>query len=411
VPRAIRYAIIAGVAAIVLLTTCSSPALPLQIARPTVAPGQVIDLAALPTVTPAANARDPVIADALPLATDLPLPVRDPRITPTLRPVAGELAQRIDRYMNDLVAARLFHGAILVARRGEVVISKGYGEADVGVPNTSLTRFRLASVTKQFTAMGILILHHQGKIGLDVTICEYLTECPDTWQPVTVRHLLTHTSGIADYTDFADFEPTEMNPATPLQLVARFRDFPLGFAPGELFDYCNSNYVLLGLIIERVSGQSYPAFLRQAIFEPLGMRDTGYDTNTGQIVGGAVGYTTFDQQSGFLDASTLYASGGLYSTPEDLLRWKHALGSERLVPRSLLEQMFTPVHLGYGFGVKIDSHDGWRRIGHAGDMTGVANYVAFYPERDLIVVVLSNMQRADAIGINGYIAHLALNAP
>jgi CubicO group peptidase (beta-lactamase class C family) len=332
-------------------------------------------------------------------------------VTPTARPVSGPLAESIDRYMSDLVAARLFHGAVLVARGDAIIISKGYGEADTGVPAGALTRFRLASVTKQFTALGVLILVNQGKIGLDAPICEYLEGCPDTWRPVTVRHLLNHTSGIVDYTDFADFEPAEMHPATPQQLVARFRDFPLSFAPGAMFDYCNSNYVLLGLIIERASGQSYPDFMRAAIFEPLGMRDTGYDTSAGQVSGGAVGYTFFDQKSGFLDASTLYAAGGLYSTAEDLFHWKRALGTERLVPRALLDQMFTPVHMGYGFGFKIDSHNSWRRIGHAGNMTGVSNFVTFYPERDLIVVVLSNMQYADAIGINGYVANLALSAP
>lgn len=407
--RWLRLLAVAGASVVVLLTTCSAPTMPLQIAPAAVAPAatqQPARVQALPTVTPL----------AAPAAQDASAAIAGaaaPGAAPPLGAAAGALAQALDGYMNDLVASQQFHGAVLVARGGEVILSKGYGmaDADAGIANTSLTRFRLASVSKQLTAMGVLILQQRGKLNVDDPICRYLDDCPEAWQPVTIRNLLNNTSGIVDYTDFMDFEPNEMNPATPQQLVARFRDFPLGFAPGSMYDYCSSNYVLLGLVIERASGQPYADYMRDAIFAPLGMHNSGYDTNRGQIVGGAVGYVTFTQKSGFLDASTLYAAGGLYSTVEDMWLWIQALSSERLVSRPLLEAMFTPMHMGYGFGWKIDRPGGRLRYSHGGDMTGVANYVARYPEQGVTVIVLSNMDYADAEGINGYLANLTINSP
>lgn len=422
----LRMLAVAGASLVVLLTTCSAPTMPLHLSRAPLsggAPGglapapaqQAVSLEALPTVTPAPTTRQPgllerIVGAAAPAGQRRTPP---PAATPTARPEDAALGQAIDRYLSDLVAGQLFHGGVLVAREGRVILSKGYGMADgdTGTANTATTRFRLASLTKQFTAMAVLILQARGRLAVDDPICTYLDDCPDAWRPVTIRHLLTHTSGIVDYTDFMDFEPTEMNPATPQELVARFRGYPLAFAPGELYDYCNSNYVLLGLIIERASGRPYADFLQEAIFAPLGMRASGYDTNHGQITGGAVGYTSFTTKSGFLDASTLYAAGGLYSTVEDMWLWLQALGTGRLVPQDLEQQMFTPVHLGYGFGWKIERPGGRLRYSHAGDMTGVANFLAYYPEQRVAVVVLSNMDYADAEGINNYIANMVFASP
>jgi CubicO group peptidase (beta-lactamase class C family) len=414
---------VAGASLVVLLTTCSAPTMPLHLSQAPVAggvpggiapaPAQPVSLQALPTVTPAAQARQPGLLERIVGQAAPDEPPDEPAADPTARPVDPVLGQAIDRYLSDLAAAQLFQGGVLVARDGTVLLSKGYGMADgdTGTANTALTRFRLASLTKQFTAMAVLVLQARGKLGVDDPICQHLDACPDAWRPVTIRHLLNHTSGIVDYTDFMDFEPTEMNPATPQELVARFRDYPLAFPPGELYDYCNSNYVLLGVIIERASGMSYPDFLQEAIFAPLGMRATGYDTSRGQIAEGAVGYTSFTAKSGFLDASTLYAAGGLYSTVEDMWLWAQALGSERLVPLALEQQMFTPAHLGYGFGWKIDRPGDRLRYSHAGNMTGVANFMAHYPEQRVTVIVLSNVEYTDAEGINNYIASMVFGSP
>ncbi len=185
----------------------------------------------------------------------------------------------VARQMNEFVTSRAFSGVVLVARDGHVLFQKAYGMAnrEHEVPNRLDTKFRMASVTKQFTAMAVMILAERGKLDLNDPICKYVESCPKTWANITVRHLLNHTSGIADFTGFPDNDHYERLPMTPLETIARFRDKPLEFLPGERFRYDNSGYLLLGYIIERASGQRYEDFLRKNIYEPLGMSDSGYD--------------------------------------------------------------------------------------------------------------------------------------
>ncbi|ABU58291.1 serine hydrolase domain-containing protein [Roseiflexus castenholzii] len=400
-----RAVAIAAGALLIVLGTCSAPFITRRMQQEAAPP---------PTPLPAAVAPAPTVAaSATPRPTQIPQPSATPAPppTPTLMAGAGPgapplspLGREIDAYLSGLTSSGQFQGAVLVAQNGEVVIARGYGNADDNVPNTVQTRFRLASVTKQFTAAAILALQQDGKLTVDDAICAYLDPCPDAWKPLTIRHLLTHTSGLVDYTAFAGFEPTEMNPATPQELVERFRDFPLSFAPGTLYHYCNSNYVLLGLIIERVSGMEYADYLEQRFFVPLGMTNTGYDTSRGTIIDGAQGYVTPGRKSGFLDASTLYAAGGLYSTVGDLFRWDQALSTEEALTRTQLEQMFTPALRNYGFGWKIETIDGRRRISHPGNMTGVATFFARYPDDRATIIVLANMEYANAEGIANYVA-------
>ncbi|MCS7288644.1 MAG: beta-lactamase family protein [Roseiflexus sp.] len=407
-----RAIAIAAGALLIVFGTCSAPLVTRKLQQAATPP---------PTALPAAVAADPVAAATSTLRPTLapqPTITPAPPPTPTLMPGSGPGApplspfgREIDAYLTGLTSSGQFQGAVLVAQNGKVVIAKGYGNADDNVPNTVQTRFRLASITKQFTAAAILALQQDGKLTVDDAICAYLDPCPDAWKPLTIRHLLTHTSGLVDYTAFASFEPTEMNPATPQELVERFRNFPLSFAPGTLYQYCNSNYVLLGLIIEHVSGMEYADYLEQRFFAPLGMTNTGYDTNRGVIIGGAQGYVTPGKKSGFLDASTLYASGGLYSTVGDLFRWDQALYTEEALSRAQLDQMFTPALRNYGFGWKIETINGRRRISHAGNMTGVATFFARYPDDRATIIVLANMERADAEGIANYIASRMFASP
>lgn len=417
-PRQLRVALIIAGALLLVILTCNAPLLPraLQSAaapEPTAAPAAATIQEPAPSQAPFLPFL-PALPTVTPLSTATPQPTAAPTAMPGSAPDApplDPLGREIDTYLSGLVANNLFQGVVLVARNGKAVIARAYGNADAGVANTVETRFRLASLTKQFTAAAILSLQNEGKLAVDDTICNYLDPCADVWKPITIRQLLNHTSGIVDYTDFASFEPTEMNPTTPQELVERFRNQPLGFAPGTLYDYCNSNYVLLGLVIERVSGQSYADYLQQRFFEPLGMSGTGYDTNRGAIVDGAQGYFTPAQKTGFLDASTLYAAGGLYSTAGDLFRWDQALTNETALPRAQLDQMFTPAILGYGFGWKIEMPGGIKRISHAGNMTGVANFYARYPDEGVTVIVLANMQYANAEGIADYIASRVFASP
>jgi CubicO group peptidase (beta-lactamase class C family) len=202
----------------------------------------------------------------------LSLPVTQPPIV-----AAGETASKIDKLLDSLTESDDFTGAVLVARNGEILLSKGYGPADQdkNLPNTPHTKFRLGSITKQFTAMAVLILQAQGKLNVQDPACLYISECPAAWKDITIHHLLTHTSGITNFTNFPDYQATKATPSSPEQTIARFKDKPLDFSPGERWSYSNSGYIVLGYIIEDVSGLSYEAFLQQNIFEPLQMKDTG----------------------------------------------------------------------------------------------------------------------------------------
>src|SRR6476469_8371708 len=172
-----------------------------------------------------------------------------------------------------------FMGTVLVARDGKSLLDKGYGFANLEwqVPNTPTTKFRLGSITKQFTAASILLLEERGKLKIEDPVKKYLPDAPAAWDKVTIFSLLTHTSGIPSFTGFPDYTSTEAIPSTPEKLVARFRDKPLEFQPGEKWNYSNSGYVLLGYLIEKISGQSYADFVKQNIFDKLGMKDSGYD--------------------------------------------------------------------------------------------------------------------------------------
>jgi CubicO group peptidase (beta-lactamase class C family) len=256
-----------------------------------------------------------------------------------------------------------------------------------------------------------LILQHEGRLNIHDPACNYLDDCPEAWQAITIRHLLTHTSGLPNYTDFIDFETTEMLATTPEELIARFRDMPLLFEPGSMYGYCNSGYVLLGVIIEQVAGQPYEEVLRTRIFEPLQMNDTGYDHNRESIEDQASGYTNINTRAPFLDASTLHAAGSLYSTVEDMYRWDQALYTEQLIPRPLLDEMFTPFHYGYAYGWRVRREGQRRVISHPGFITGFSNYIARYPDERVTIIILSNLEIAPSPGMSAHIAHLLFDPP
>ena len=199
---------------------------------------------------------------------------------------------RIDQIVESYVANKQFMGTVLVARGGDVLFSKGYGSANLewAIPNTPATKFRLGSITKQFTAASILLLEERGKLKVDDPVKKYLPDAPGAWDKITIFHVLTHTAGIPNFTSFPDYRTTEAVATTPEKLVARFRDKPLDFEPGEKWNYSNSGYVLLGYLIEKISGQSYEKFLQENIFTPLGMKDSGYDSNFAVIARRATGY-------------------------------------------------------------------------------------------------------------------------
>ncbi len=330
-------------------------------------------------------------------------------------PVAptNPLADQLDAYLSRMVQAGRFQGSVLVARNGTILLSKGYGWANRAqqVPNTSQTRFRLASVSKQFTAMAIMHLQAQGKLSVHDSICDYLANCPAHWRPITIHHLLTHTSGLPNYTDFPSFGATRTVQTTPGELVARFRQRRLLSQPGKVFQYENSDYVVLALLIEQVSGQSYADLLRDVIFAPLGMNASGIAPSTPELRVDALGYRRLGQASPPLDPSTLYGCGSLASTVEDLYRWSEALSTDRLLPAAELQQIFTPYARSYGYGWFIERSGDRLRIGHPGRIDGFSTSIARYPEQGVTVIVLSNLWSADADGISARLVDLVFKHP
>jgi CubicO group peptidase (beta-lactamase class C family) len=314
-------------------------------------------------------------------------------------PDRAALAARADEYLQAQVKVNDFSGAVLIARDGEVVLSRGYGLAsrELGVPATPQTKFRLGSITKQFTAMAVMLLQEQGKLSVTDSVCKYVPECPETWAPVTLHHLLTHTSGLPNFTSFSDYRSKMALPSPPAETLARFRDKPLEFAPGERYAYSNSGYVLLGYIIEKVAGKSYHHFLRENILQPLGMRDTGYDFTEVVLENRAAGYRRASSSvlnAEYIDMTIPHAAGALYSTVEDLFLWDRALAAGKLISAASYEAMFTPARNNYAYGWIVQTLAGRKVIAHGGGINGFFSRIMRFPETNSCVIVLSNIEGA-----------------
>ncbi len=256
----------------------------------------------------------------------------------------------------------------------------------------------------------MLLLAAHNQLNLDAPLKTYLPDAPASWDQVTVFELLNHSSGIPDYLSAPDYAATQALPATPQQLLARFRDRPLDFPPGQGWTYSNSGYVLLGLLIEKISGQSYADFLQQNIFDPLGMRDTGYDSGATVVPRRASGYRLDNGAlvpAQYRHQSTLYAAGGLYSTSGDLLRWEQALYGGRLLPPAWLSKMLTPNGQQAGLGLMVLPLEDHVVYAHGGGVDGVRTMMSYDPAEKTVVIVLSNQQDADVVGLASELAALA----
>ncbi len=326
---------------------------------------------------------------------------------------AEDLASQVEEFLEARVQRDRFSGSILVARDGKVLVRRGYGMANLehDVPNTPETKFRVGSITKQFTAMAVMILQEQGKIDVHEKIKKYLPDAPAAWDEICVQHLLTHTSGIPNFTGFPEY-PEMMRRHMMLEnLVDSFKGKALEFKPGEQFEYSNSGYVLLGYLIEKVSGKPYASVLQEAIFDPLGMKSTGYDNPIPVLKHRASGYAgrgPFRVNASFIDMTVPHAAGALYSTVDDLFLWDRALLTEMLVPQAAREAMFTPIEEGYGYGWVITKQFGRRSVSHGGGINGfVARFLRF-PDDGVCVVVLSNVEGTDAWALADDLAAVTL---
>jgi len=305
-------------------------------------------------------------------------------------------AARLDAIVQPYVRDKTFMGAVLVARGADVILSKGYGFANLewDVANTPSTKFRLGSITKQFTAASILLLEERGKLKLDDPIKMYVADAPAAWDRITIFNLLTHTSGITNFTSLPEYKTHQMTETPPSKTIATVRDKPLDFVPGEKMSYSNSGYILLGYIIEKVSGGSYEQFVRDNIFTPLGMKDSGYDSNSAVIAHRAAGYSPSPKgpvNAGYVHMSIPHAAGALYSTTEDLLRWEQGLFGGKVVSPASLQKMTTPFKNDYALGVVVQTTDGRKVIQHGGGIEGFNTFLSYYPDDKLTVAVLANI--------------------
>jgi CubicO group peptidase (beta-lactamase class C family) len=306
----------------------------------------------------------------------------------------------IDTYIGAELARYHIPGASVAVLRGDsVVLARGYGYAnlELRVPASDSTVYQSGSVGKQFTAAAVVMLAEQGRLSLDDPITRYLPEGPDGWRRITIRHLLTHTSGIGDYTDSTLDVRRDYTEADMVRLAARQA---LEFAPGERWSYSNTGYVLLGIIIHRVTGVFYGDFLQEHIFRPLGMR-TRIISEADIVPNRAAGYRlvgdTLKNQEWVSPSLNTTADGALYFTVRDLAQWAVALNHWRIPSRTGLEATWTPVRLNsggtypYGFGWQITQQRGFRRTGHSGSWQGFQTTIQRYPDFDLTVIVLDNL--------------------
>jgi CubicO group peptidase (beta-lactamase class C family) len=351
------------------------------------------------------------------LATQVPTlaPTQTAVAAPTSTPEAdAQIAAGLQAALEDLAEQGKLSGAVLVARNGKALVSQGYGMADQEgrLANTAETKFHLASVTKMFTAMAVVLLQKQGKLDVQDPICKYIDDCPSAWQAVTIHSLLTHTSGIHEFNDTAGVAELVRHPSTSQQLIDQFRELPLDFAPGEKYFFSNSGYILLGYLIERVSGRTYGQFIQENIFDPLGMKNSGYDDTYLAGPGYAVGYKNATEPADPVDASILYASAGLYSTVGDLLRWDEALYTESLLPGWLQPKYFSPydpisgntLFTGYGWYYGHQYNQWWMYAAGAG--AGFSAIVHRFPESHTVIILLSNRQDTDLKGFNARVGPL-----
>ena len=334
-------------------------------------------------------------------------------------------AQKIDALLKTYSDYGQLNGAVLVADGGKVIYKKGFGRANMewDIPVQTDTRFRIGSVTKQFTAAVILQLVDEGKLKLDAHITDYLTDYrKDTGERVTIHQLLNHTSGIPSYTGLPGFMKNESrSPYGVKEFVKKFASGDLEFEPGTKFSYNNSGYFLLGAIIEQVTGKSYAQNLKERIFDPLGMKDTGYDLSAPLIKNRAAGYQkTPDgyENAPYLDMLLPYAAGSMYSTVEDLYKWDQALYENKIVSAANKELMFKPGLSNYGYGFFISEQPVGKTeqkikiIAHSGGINGFNSLMTRAVDQKSTIIILDNVGQGRYHGaITNSIINILNNQP
>ncbi|MGS2741826.1 serine hydrolase domain-containing protein [Sinomicrobium sp. M5D2P17] len=310
--------------------------------------------------------------------------------------------------------------AVLVTKGGQTVYRKAFGSADLelNVPIRPDMVFKLASITKQFTAVAILQLAEQGKISLQDSLQKFIPDFPSKDHTITIENLLTHTSGIKDYMQIDYPDPyMERWDFTPKQLIDSFRNYPLQFKPGTKYSYSNSGYYLLGYIIQKVSGKSYQSYVQDNILKPLGLDHTYFEIGDIIIPGRVNGYRkegAVFKNADYWSPTITYAAGGLLSNTEDLFKWFNGLLSYGILKKKSLEKAFTPFKLkdgsviSYGYGWYVENLGGIKSIEHGGKLNGFVSNQIYYPEQDIFIAALFNSEDAPRDRISNVISEIVL---
>lgn len=331
---------------------------------------------------------------------------------------------QIDEVITHAHKYRLFNGTVLVAENGQVIYKKGFGMANMEwkIPNTPDTKFRLGSITKQFTATLILQLVEQGMVKLDGKVLDYLPAYrKDTGAKVTIHQLLVHTSGIPSYTSLPGFfNDVSRDPYSVDDFIKKYASNDLEFEPGSKFSYNNSGYFLLGAVIEKVTGKTYEQVLKEKILDPVGMKNTGFDHHATLLAKRAAGYAkTADGYSNapYLDMSLPYAAGSMYSTVEDLYLWDQALYTERVLSATSKELMYKPNLEDYAYGwdvAPVKFGNGAApipRIRHGGGINGFSTTIVRFPAGRHLVVMLDNTGTGSLNGISREVINILYDQP
>ena len=322
--------------------------------------------------------------------------------------------QRLDTVASSYARGNAFMGTVLVVDGDQTLLEKGYGMADLewNIPNGPEVEYPLCSVTKQFTAALVLLLEEDGKLNIGDPVGKYLPDAPKSWEKITLAELLGHTSGIPDIINDKDFGTWSVTAHSPSEQLALIGDKPLDFEPGSQFEYSNSNYVVLGMVIEKASGEKYGDILRRRILIPLGMQHSGLDADDLILPKRAQGYNM--TRNGLAPArpamsmSVPWAAGSMYATTGDLLRWEQGLFGGKLLSESSLKTMTTAGKGGFGLGVEVAETDGLTVIKHGGGMPGFSAQLTYVPERKILVAVLSNVYGPAASAMGEQLLDVAL---
>ena len=317
---------------------------------------------------------------------------------------ASEQTKKMDAFVEAFHNFKQFNGNVLVAKQGNIIFEKSYGYANFewDMKNTADTKFRIGSITKQFTALLILQLVQQNKIQLDATLATYLPDYrQDIANKITIRQILNHTSGLSNYTQAKTFRSEySRNPYSVDEFIKLLCSDDLLFEPGSQFRYSNSGYFILGAVIEKVTQQRYQDVLQENIFKPLNMHDTGYDSHAKVIKQRASGYkNNLDgyTNADYLDMSIPYAAGSIYSTAHDLVKWDQALYTNKLINEELKKQMYTvSEQRNYAFGWEVNKLDADKygkpltQVQHGGGIEGFNAFISRIIEDQLLVIILNN---------------------